>query len=78
MKPFSPHRAGALLNLNDVIYITGEDHCYRIVSAPCCRIHYLRWQGHLATAPSDPQGYIAYRVQPLGGQRIDQLVLRAY
>jgi hypothetical protein len=78
MKPFSPHRAGALLEPNDVIYMPGWSHCYRIVSAPFSRIHYLRWQGHLATAPTDPHGYVTYKVQALGGQRIDQLVLRAF
>lgn len=78
MEPFSSPRVNALLGLNDVIYVPGAAHCYRIASAPFSRIHYLRWQGQLVATPSDPQGYITYQAQPLGGCRTDQLVLRAF
>lgn len=78
MKPTSPHQAAALLQPDDVIYLPGWSYCYRIASAPFCRLHYLRWQGHPAAAPSDPPGYIAYCIQPLAGQRLEQLLVRAF
>jgi hypothetical protein len=64
--------------LGDVIYAPGWQHCYRIMSAPFSRIHYVRWQGQLAAVPTDPKSYAMYWVKPLGSDRFKRLLLRLW
>ncbi|HEY9764008.1 MAG TPA: hypothetical protein V6D07_15865 [Trichocoleus sp.] len=78
MTSFSSNQAGSLPKANDVLYMPGWSYCYRLISAPFCRIHYLRCQGHLVAAPSDSPDHVAYLMQPLGGDRVDHLLLRTF
>lgn len=63
------------LRSGDAVYGAGWSYCYQVVSAPFCRLHYLHSRSGVQLRPSDPPGYIAYQVTPLGGQRVEQLVV---
>jgi hypothetical protein len=65
------------LEPGDVIYTSGWDFCYQIVSGPFCRIHYLHWKGTIASTPSDSSLFISYLIRVLGGKTTSRIIIQS-
>ena|GEM_PF-4650027 len=74
---YSPRLSQNLvLQYGAVVYAPGWSFCYRIVSGPFCRVHYIRWRGLLACTSFESPGHRSYLIQAVGGQQIKRLQIR--
>lgn len=72
-----PNSSGqSYLQPGDVIYAPDWNYCYEILSGPFCRIHYVSWQGRLASTPGDSRFHVSYLIRALGGKTVHRLIVR--
>ncbi|MGB3491217.1 MAG: hypothetical protein WBA57_00710 [Elainellaceae cyanobacterium] len=64
------------LQYGAVVYAPGWSFCYRVVSGPFCRVHYIQWRGLLACTSFDSPAYYSYLIQVLGGRKVRRLRVR--